>query len=528
MRMGRQDLVEEFRRLGVGPGMTLMVHSSLSALGEVNGGADTVIEALLEAIGPTGTLSMPAMGGGSPFNAETSPSTVGVVTEAFRHYPGVKRSLHPTHSTCALGPKADWLLEGQIDQPTAIGAESPCGRLSRLREGYVLLLGVDQDRNTLLHYPEEIVRAPYLSTIERKYLDEAGVERTKVLHHFPGPHRDFIGLDRLFRERGAMKLGKVGKAVCRLLHAGSAVEIEVEALRRDPTAVLCDNPNCDDCVRQRARIKAHDLARYDFTASALLDELAGSLAEADGALQAVANEGIPCIELGPTLGAELLTGGEGPGAQFIAELDAREMAVSCLHCGLTPAEFIAGGEAPTKHIRSALEVAQAIQAPLVKLPSPPEETDAEAAIARLREALEWADATVVTLVFENVPGSCWHSGEACQAPLLALADDHRLGFCFNPGHFANLGEKPFLGTYRKHKLKRFTRALYVTDGCVPGGAAYALPGQGNGEVKELISIFSCRSFDGFLTLKMGDRRGPEAFKAHADAFRRLLEPVAPI
>ena len=57
---------------------------------------------------------------------------------------------------------------------------------------------------------------------------------------------------------------------------------------------------------------------------------------------------------------------------------------------------------------------------------------------------------------------------------------------------------------------------------------YALPGQGNGEVKELISIFSCRSFDGFLTLKMGDRRGPEAFKAHADAFRRLLEPVAPI
>jgi len=59
-----------------------------------------------------------------------------------------------------------------------------------------------------------------------------------------------------------------------------------------------------------------------------------------------------------------------------------------------------------------------------------------------------------------------------------------------------------------------------------GGPTYTLPGQGSGEVKELISIFSCRSFDGFMVLKMGERRGAEAFKQQAEAFRRLLEPVA--
>ncbi len=526
MRLTKQDLIDDLRRLGVGPGMTLMVHSSLSALGEVGGGANTLIEALLEAIGPTGTLAMPAMSGARPFNIETSPSGVGSVTEAFRHYPGVTRSLHPTHSACAIGAKAGWLLEGHIEQDTAIGAGSPWGKLADLNEGYVLLLGVDQDRNTLLHYPEEIVRAPYLSTIERTYLDEEGVEQTKVMHWFPGPHRDFIGLDRLFRERGAMRVGKVGKAVCRLLHAQSAVEIEVEALRRDPAAVLCDNPNCDDCVRQRAKIKAHELEQYDFRASALLDELSDSLTDAEAGLDAVRNEGIRCVELGPALASELLAHPDGIGAQFTDQLEEREMAVSCLHCGLSPEQFIAGGEVAGRQMRMAIETAQAIEAPLVKVPSPPVGTEAEAAIARLREALELAEGSTVTIVFENTPGSCWDSGEACEAPLLALADDYRLGFCFNPAHFANLGEKPFLGTYRKYKLKRYARALYVTDGCRPGRPTYTLPGQGHGEVKELISIFSCRSFDGFLTLKMGDQRGPEAFKQQAEAFRRLLEPVA--
>ncbi|MCD6359791.1 MAG: AAC(3) family N-acetyltransferase [Armatimonadetes bacterium] len=526
MTLTRQDIVDDLRALGVGPGMTLMVHSSLSAIGRVEGGAGTVIEALLEALGPEGTLAMPAMSSGV-YDHEKSPSNVGTITEVFRTWPGVKRGFHPSHSACAIGPNADYLLDDILDQPTAIGTESPWGRLARLNNGYILLLGVDQDRNTILHYPEEIVRAPYLSDKECQYLDpETGEVKSIVYHWFPGPHRDFIGLEPALRESRAMKIGKVGRALCRLMHAGDTVEIVTAELRRDPAAVLCDNPNCDDCVMQRAKIKAHDLAQYDFHASALLDELVDDLNEAGtggehaGGLQAIWNEGIRCVELGPVLGDQLISDA-ATRTSLAAELAERDMTVSCLHCGLTPEQFMGDGVAG--RIEAAARIAAEMEIPLLKVPSPPSGTDPADAIGRLREAAGAVADTGVTLVFENVPESCWDTGENCDAPLLELADEHQVGFAFNPAHFANVGEKPFLGTYRRTKLKRFTRIIYACDGCVPGRTRYTPLIGGNGEVKEVISIFRCRSFDGFVTLKMGDRRGTEAFASHAAAFRRLLE-----
>ncbi|MBD3292863.1 MAG: hypothetical protein GF393_08075 [Armatimonadia bacterium] len=522
----KQDIVEELRALGVGPGMTIMVHSSLSALGHVEGGAETLIEALIEAVGRDGTVAMPAMPGGGVFDIETSESSVGAVTEAFRTWPGVKRSFHPSHSACAIGPRAEFLLEDTLDHPTAIGAESPWGRLARLPEAHVLLLGVDQDRNTLLHHPEEVVRAPYLSTIEREYVDEDGNVQTKTIEHFPGPHRDFIGLEPIIRESGAMRIGKVGNAVARLMHAMTTDEAVTAALRRDLAAVLCDNPNCDDCVMQRAGIKAHDLAAYDFTASALLDELIDDLRDAAtgtthaGGLQAVWNEGIRSVELGPALTRQLVEDAQAA-AGLAADLSEMEMTVSCVDCGLAAQELFADEAVVGDCVARAAEVARAFECELLKVAAPPQGTATEDTVARLRAVCE-ATGDDLTVIFENTPGSAWDSGEACDRVMRALADECNIGFAFNPAHFANVGEKPFLGTYRATKLKRYTRVIYATDGCFPGRPSYTLPLQGNGEVKEVISIFRARSFDGFVTLKMGDRSGPEEFKRHAAAFRRLL------
>lgn len=527
MALTRDDIVRDLRALGVGPGMTIMVHSSLSALGRVEGGAETLIAALIEAVQPGGTVAMPAMPGGGVFDPETSASHVGGVTEAFRHYPGVARSFHPTHSACAIGPRTQYLLRDTLDQPTAVGSESPWGRLSRLSEGYVLLLGVDQDRNTLLHHPEELVRAPYLSTIQRQYRAEDGSVRTKTIEWFPGPHRDFIGLEPLLVRGKAMRIGKVGNAVARLMHAGTTVEIVLDALRRDPAAVLCDNPNCDDCVMQRAKIKAHELGQYDFTAAALLDDLVEDLADAAdggehaGGLRAIWNEGIRAVELGLRLGAQLL-GDDATADGFAATLTRMEMNPGCVHCGLTGAEFMGDEAAMRARLAQAARVARRFGVPLLKVPAPPAGTDAEAAIERLRSACE-AAGEGVTVVFENTPGSAWDTGAACDAPLLALASENDVGFAFNPAHFAQVGEKPFLRTYRDTKLKRYTRIIYATDGCFPGRPPYTLPAQGNGEVKEVLSIFRARSFDGFVSLAMGDRRGTDEFKRQAAAFRRLLE-----
>jgi sugar phosphate isomerase/epimerase len=129
----------------------------------------------------------------------------------------------------------------------------------------------------------------------------------------------------------------------------------------------------------------------------------------------------------------------------------------------------------------------------------------------------------LTVVFENTPGSAWDTGAACDRIIRALAGECNVGFAFNPAHFANVGEKPFLRTYRDTKLKRYTRTIHATDGCFPERPRYTPPLEGNAEVKEVISIFRARSFGGFVTLKMGDRRGPVEFARHAAAFRRLLE-----
>ncbi|MBU0608095.1 MAG: AAC(3) family N-acetyltransferase, partial [Armatimonadetes bacterium] len=104
-----ETLVAGFREMGMAPGRLVMVHSSLSAFGHVEGGAETVIEALLEAISPDGTLVLPTLCQRDKERREqtwdiaNSPSDVGRITEVFRTWPGAVRSDHFTHSVTAVG-----------------------------------------------------------------------------------------------------------------------------------------------------------------------------------------------------------------------------------------------------------------------------------------------------------------------------------------------------------------------------------------------------------------------------------------
>ena len=116
VRAARKDwfsadrITEDLRQLGVRKSTTLLVHSSLSSMGFVVGGAPAVIRALRAAIGPEGTLVMPthswerAGRGDFSFDLLETPSCVGAISEAFRTMPGVTRSLHPTHSVAVIGP----------------------------------------------------------------------------------------------------------------------------------------------------------------------------------------------------------------------------------------------------------------------------------------------------------------------------------------------------------------------------------------------------------------------------------------
>jgi aminoglycoside 3-N-acetyltransferase/aminoglycoside 3-N-acetyltransferase-2 len=175
-----KSLVSDLRALGLRPGDLLMVHASLRRIGPVEGGAEAVLSALLEALGPGGTVMAYVSWDRSPYEETLNGSQLSAAAKAewpafdpatAAPYPGwgylntvicrhphVKRSGHPDASMAAIGPLADALVSDHPLQ-SAYGPGSPLERFIQ-RGGKVLLLGAPLDAVTVLHYSEAIAEIP--------------------------------------------------------------------------------------------------------------------------------------------------------------------------------------------------------------------------------------------------------------------------------------------------------------------------------------------------------------------------------
>ncbi|MDX2247940.1 MAG: AAC(3) family N-acetyltransferase [Bacteroidia bacterium] len=157
----------DLRALGLPIGSTVLVHCSLSSLGYVEGGAESVIQGLLKALGPEGTLLIPSLSyelvnDFQPvFDLEKTGSNIGLIPEYFRTRPGTLRSIHPTHSVCGIGPMAREILSGHEQDNTPCGENSPFYKL-QAQAGFILMLGCGLLPNTSFHAIEEMVLPPYL------------------------------------------------------------------------------------------------------------------------------------------------------------------------------------------------------------------------------------------------------------------------------------------------------------------------------------------------------------------------------
>lgn len=202
-RTSPQRLERFLAGLGVRSGRILFVHVSFGALGYFRSGPGGLIDLLLRLLGPEGTLAMPsfpftgsmvAYAGTDPvFDVRHTPSRLGVVTEAFRAWPGVRRSLHPTHSVCALGREATGLVAGHDECASPCGSGSPFDRLVDL-DGWILRLGTSV--LTLGHWLQDRFRVPgiYLKeTRKLRVFDEEGRMRwVETLVFRPGVPDIFI------------------------------------------------------------------------------------------------------------------------------------------------------------------------------------------------------------------------------------------------------------------------------------------------------------------------------------------------
>ena len=235
-------IAADARQVGVVEGGVLLVHSSLSAMGHVPGGPEIVIRGLLKALGPEGTLLMPALSyervteKNTHFDVLRTPSNVGAIPEAFRTRPGTRRSMHPTHSVCAVGPRTAELLDDHDKDTTPCGEASPFRKL-RTVDGQILMLGCGLRPNTSMHAIEELVVPPYLFglplTYTLVYADRTSVEKIYTTHGFDGWAQRY---DRVAEVLGipGLRLGTILEAQVHLIQARALWDAVYAAMVRDP------------------------------------------------------------------------------------------------------------------------------------------------------------------------------------------------------------------------------------------------------------------------------------------------------
>ncbi len=477
----KTDIAAGLRELGLKQGDIVLLHSSLASLGKVKGGAEAVVESFLTVLGDTGTLVAPVFEPG-----------LGVISEAINNHPRAVRSIHPLACVAAIGKDAEELCRDHWKAETAHTHGTPYMRIAD-KGGYVCLLGVDQDRSTTLHTAEALLRLPYLTTETRTFPTPEG-ETTKSWAFFPGPHRNFIGLDPMLRESGRMKLGTIGNAVVRLIRSRDLIELAVEAGRKDPAFVLCDNPNCPDCVEQRARIRRDLFKRESFTVAASA-ALAGQFAEEiavrcrEAGISAVELDALrarPLSMLQPPVIVKAISSLREEGLQVVA---LRSAAVS-------------------ERLLDLIRMAQEQQVPRIVAPLSQN-------AARYATAAKKAN---LSISFYNSD----LDSDTCSKILLQLRDEgSAAGFTFNGANFARCGELPFLVSYKK-KLRRFVDQLDVVDGTYDGRPEPLACG--HAEIKEMISILRCASFPGYMTLTAGNRQSG-SLEAAAARFQALLQAM---
>ncbi|MFD5538987.1 aminoglycoside N(3)-acetyltransferase [Streptomyces sp. NPDC127079] len=238
----RDSLAEQLRALGVRPGEVLLAHTSLSSLGWVNGGPVAAVQALLDALGPDGTLVVPTQTGDlsdpalwrdppvpedwwpriratmPAYDPRTTPSRgVGVIPETVRNWPGAVRSAHPQTSFAAVGPRAARILDGHAPD-CRLGEHSPLARLEALH-ARVLMLGTGYDTCTAFHLAEYRIPAPRVR-VGRPAAGGGWEEVTEV--SITSDRFEELGQD-FERDRPVVLRGTVGAAGARLFPVADAV-----------------------------------------------------------------------------------------------------------------------------------------------------------------------------------------------------------------------------------------------------------------------------------------------------------------
>jgi len=221
------------------------VHTSLSSFGFVEGGAETVVKALREVLGPNGTLVVPTFftffkgGPNQIYDIDRTPSRMGKITEVVRLLPGAIRSHDPIVPLAAIGPLARNIVNR--DFRNCWGRDSSFGRLLELN-AWVLLIGVTYNSCSMFHLVEGIAQVPYREwkKVEGYIVenDKASRKAVKWYNLKSGLKNDLNRAGLIMELRGIVRKEIVGRSMLRMFRAKDLYRVSLELLKKDPHVFL--------------------------------------------------------------------------------------------------------------------------------------------------------------------------------------------------------------------------------------------------------------------------------------------------
>jgi aminoglycoside 3-N-acetyltransferase len=233
---------------GVRQDDVLLGHFALSWFGYLEGGAEGLIDTLLDILGPGGTLVMPTFSfswlGREPFDPLTTPSREGAVTDRFWRRAGVVRSAHTTHSFAAFGKHAPAIVAGHDHTRSPLSEDGPLGRLEALNAR--ILMFAPLNANTAMHVGEWRAGIPLLDLICPIMGD--GVRREVLVPNCPR-HVEFQpACERLFA-RNQIHEAVLGEQTVRTMLCRDAIAAQEEVMREMPELQLQPGCDCAYCVK---------------------------------------------------------------------------------------------------------------------------------------------------------------------------------------------------------------------------------------------------------------------------------------
>ncbi len=240
-------------------GLNIVVHAA-PEFGATAADAAAICQALLDCVGPHGTIVMPAftytrtllVPGATPvpFHSDLPVSEdVGAVAEAFRKLPAVLRSSHPSHSFTAIGRQAGLVLSTQRDN-------NPLGPIKKLNvmRGHVLLLGTTLRDCTALHLAEETAPLPYLGRGSAVRINVGGYQERVVVEQVPGCSAAFDRLEERLDPTQVVSTA-LPQGLARKIPIRYLVRLAAAALANDPAALICERADCPSCTVKRAAVR---------------------------------------------------------------------------------------------------------------------------------------------------------------------------------------------------------------------------------------------------------------------------------